>query len=146
MSNFLRSPFTRKTTDHDAPVMPPRKKTIKSRIVGKKSQNSSKVKRDSPTPLSTTPRKRIKPSPAEPSPETTPVSPPEVVEKVFHVSGRKNFSIPDGPAILFAYENKYAEGGYCVEVTKGGKSFGFISAGGEIECRKLLVPSYAGRY
>ena len=144
MSNFLRTP---KVADHDDPVIPPQRKTIKSRIVGtKKIQNSGKVKRNSPTPPSATPRKRMKLSPAKPSPETVPISPPEAVEKVFRVSGPKKYLIKDGPAFLFAYENKYAKGGYSVTVRKDGEYVGLIFSGEVPECRKLLVPSYVGRY
>ena len=90
--------------------------------------------------------KRIKPLPAKLSPKATPVSPPEVVGEVFPISGPKRYSIPEGPVSLFACENKHAEGGFCVKVWKDGIFVGVISAGGELECRKLLVPSYEGYY
>ena len=133
-------------TSHNVSVIRPQKKTIKSRIVGKKNQNTSEVKRDTPPPPDSRPLKRIKPLPGKSPPKSGPVTPPEVVEKVFRISGAKKYLIPEGPVELVASENKYAEGGFCVKVETEGKLVGLISAGGELECRKLLVSLYEGRY
>src|SRR5437667_7161160 len=120
-----------------APNIANRKRQIKSRIVGKKRQNSL-TEHDSPTPLSSPPAKRVKPTSPE-SPEIpVPVSVPKKVERVFHHSGAKKYSVQDGPVSLIAYENRHARGGYSVRVLQSGEFVGLIASGEEVACRRLL--------
>ena len=115
----------------------PQKRKLKSVIGGKKKQNNGK-KRETPTPPISPPPKRAKPT--ETSSANPDLDSPQVAnEQIFHHSGPKKYTLEDGPVALLPYENKYAQGGFAVQVRQKGQFVGLILAGEEEACRKLLV-------
>ena len=92
-----------------------------------------------PSPSTSAANKQIQPpSPTTPT-DATPIAPPEILEEVFHHRGPKNYHLQDGDVSLFPYQNRYAEGGFAVQIKQHGIHVGLIARGEEIACRKLLV-------
>jgi hypothetical protein len=120
-----RKVFSEKTTEADNSSHPPRKKIV-SRIVGKNFKDKAPKRKPSTPPVSP-PRETVKPSPPKP------------IERVFHHSGVKKYTVQDGPVTLIPYENSHARGNYSVRVIQDGGFVGLIVDGEETSCRKLIV-------
>jgi hypothetical protein len=131
-----RIPFASKTENRSNDL--PRSR-IKSRIGGKTNKRDLKTHNTATLPTSTAlPESGLLPPPQSPCAASEIIA-PQLDEHVFDISGPKNYLLEEGPVFLMPYQNRSAEGGYTVEVRRGGKKVGVIAAGGELACRKLLV-------
>lgn len=131
----------------NVPASVPRKRKIKSLILGK-NRRSRDARQETPTPPQSPSPKRVKSStksPERPSSksEVEPVEPHTKKQiKVFHHSGPKNYFLQEGPVTLTPFENHHAKGGFGVRCTENGQYVGLIALGEEPLCRKLLVQRY----
>src|SRR5579859_2153822 len=137
MTDF-RTPFVRveRCKEDNVPASEPRKRKIKSLILGK-NRKAQGPRQKSPTPPQSPPPKRVKAATRSPEKPAS-KSEVEIVEphmkkdiKTFHHSGPKNYFLQDGPVTLTPFENHHAKGGFGVRCSQNGKFVGFISSGEE---------------
>src|SRR5579859_1888695 len=143
MADYRTTIFERPKVENVSTSIP-RKRKINSIILGK-NRKGREARQDTPTPPQSPAPKRAKPvakSPTKSPPkgeDERPAAPKKPEERIFHLSGPKNYLLRDGPVTLNPFQNRHAPGGFAVRIMQKGEYVGLIGLGQESLCRKLLV-------